>query len=163
MNTSTTEPTTEDHFRRFTSIVTASGIRESLVYLVSLTDYRFISIFRTQGDMATTVVHYDRENPDVMSADELPAEGTYCCFVAASGKTFSTENSLQDARLTGHAQRDSLLSYCGVPILNPDGQVLGTLCHYDVVPRTTDQLDFGLLIQVASALHQRDLLPTYPS
>ena len=35
----------------------------------------------------------------------------------------------------GHPARETILSYCGVPVMNELGVILGTLCHYDVVPR----------------------------
>lgn len=153
----------DKNFERFAEILAASGPREALAFLVSLTDYRFISVFQSHADKATAVIYYDRENPSDLSTEEVPHEATYCSYVAATGKAFSTENSQQDPRLVNHAARDIVLSYCGVPILDPEGTVLGTLCHYDVVPRSTEQLDFGLLLQVASALQQGHHVPAYPS
>ncbi len=162
MNISATESTTDENFRHFSVILAASGARDALAFLVSLTDYRFISIFRTQGARATAVVHIDRENPAVMSVDEVPADATYCSYATATRERFSTDNAQDDARLVNHAARDTVLSYCGIPILDPSGEVLGTLCHYDVVPRLSGQLDFALLLQVASALYLGNHLPPYP-
>ena len=42
--------------------------------------------------------------------------------------------------------------HCGIPILDAEGVILGTLCHYDVVPRDLEQIDLLLMLSVASAL-----------
>ena len=49
-----------------------------------------------------------------------------------------------------------------VQVFDPEGQLLGTLCHYDVVPRDASQLDLELLVQVAATLQQGDHVPPYP-
>ena len=58
--------------------------------------------------------------------------------------------------------RDAVPAYCGVPILTPEGELIGTLCHYDLVPRDPQQLDLELLLQVAVALSKPGLVPPYP-
>lgn len=50
----------------------------------------------------------------------------------------------------------------GVPVLNAEGRLLGTLCHDDVVPGNADQLDMPLLLQVASTLALGHHVPPYP-
>lgn len=154
---------TTTHFGQFATILTASGAREALAFLLSLSAYRFIAVFRFQDRKANAAIHYDRENPDVLCATEVPDTATYCCFVRDGNGVFTTANSLTDPRLSDHAARDVVLAYCGVPVMDSGGQLLGTLCHYDVVPRDPAQLDMELLIQVASALEQGEHLPPYPA
>lgn len=158
----TPPPTTREAFERFHRILEAEGVRDALAYLVGLTDYRFIGIFRFRDGKATTAVHYDRANPAELRTAEVPDTATYCCFVRDSHGTFVTANSLADERLATHAARDRVLAYCGVPVLNAEGELLGTLCHYDVVPRDPEQLDMHLLLEVASALAYGGHVPPYP-
>ena len=75
---------------------------------------------------------------------------------------FTTANALTDTRLDRHPAREAVLAYCGVPVMDSSGNLLGTLCHYDVVPRDPSQLDMALLLQVAVALEQGHHVPPYP-
>ena len=154
---------TAKHFDQFAKALASSGAREALAYVLSLSDYRFIAIFRFREGKANAAIHYDRENPEILFATEVPDTATYCCYVRDGNGVFTTANSLTDSRLTDHPARKAVLAYCGVPIMDPTGLLLGTLCHYDVVPRDPAQLDLELLIQVASALQQGDHVPPYPA
>ena len=153
---------TREHFETFVQTLESSGPRDALAYILSLSDYRFIGIFRFQDGKATAAIHYDRENPSVTRSDEVPDTATYCCFVRNRRGVFTTANALEDARLDKHAARSAVQAYCGLPILDPDGQLLGTLCHYDAVPRDPETLDLELLLQVASRLQQGGHIPPYP-
>ncbi|MEO8124986.1 MAG: GAF domain-containing protein [Burkholderiales bacterium] len=154
---------TAERFKRFSSILSASGLREALADLLGPTDYRFIAIFRFDGDWANAAVFYDRANPDVRTLDAVPARATYCNFARKSRVPYITDNAPLDDRLVDHVARQQVQAYCGVPILTPEGEFLGTLCHYDVVPRDASQLDLALLCEVCSALEQSNLVPPYPA
>jgi GAF domain-containing protein len=69
---------------------------------------------------------------------------------------------MADPRLLEHAARHQILAYCGIPLLDAEGVLLGTLCHYDTVPRDPDRLDLELLLQVASTLALGAHVPPYP-
>ncbi|SDP72650.1 GAF domain-containing protein [Rhodoferax sp. OV413] len=153
---------TEDAFEQFSCILQESGARDALAYVLGLSDYRFIGIFCFAAGKANAAIHFDRANPSELTTQEVPDTATYCCYVRDSKGVFTTANALMDARLDGHAARNAVLAYCGVPVLTPEGLLLGTLCHYDVVPRDPEQLDLELLVQVASALQQGDHIPPYP-
>ena len=150
-------------FDTFSGMLDAVGVRDALVYLLELSEYRFIGIFRLENAKARAVIHYDRENPHVMFVDEVPDAATYCCFVQNSNNVFSTADALGDARLLDHPARKVIRSYCGIPVMDPDGVILGTLCHYDLVPRDPDKLDLQLLLQAAVRLSQGNYLPAYTS
>jgi hypothetical protein len=154
---------TEAAFHQFTEIVANAGVRPALAYLLSLTDYRYIAIFRRRGDKATAAVYYDRDNPDVLRVDEVPASATYCSLASADKALFTTANALEDPRLTLHPARRAVQAYWGVPVMTPEGHILGTLCQYDDVPRDPSQVDFELMIEVASTLEQKGLVPPYPT
>lgn len=156
------ESDTGAHFKQFARVLASSGARDALAYVLGLSDYRFIGIFRFKDGKANAAIHYDRENPSQLHATEVPDTATYCCFVRDSKGVFTTVNALVDPRLDEHPARAEVLAYCGVPVLDPEGHLLGTLCHYDVAPRDASQLDLELLVQVAATLQQGDHVPPYP-
>jgi hypothetical protein len=45
-------------------------------------------------------------------------------------------DSHSDPRAIGHAKRDVVRSYCGGPIVANNGQLLGTVCHFDFEPQS---------------------------
>lgn len=150
-------------FSVFSKLMEAEGLRTALYALLRRTDYRFIAIFRFQGGLATSVVHVDREDLTVLQAGEVPDTATYCCYVRDRKGAFVTADALLDSRTVNHAARQAVRAYCGVPILDPEGTLLGTLCHYDLLPRDPEQLDLELLLQAASHIAQSGQLPPYPS
>jgi GAF domain-containing protein len=152
----------ETAFRQFSDIASQEGLRSALAYLLGLTEYRYIAIFRRQGDKATAVTYYDREHPDVTTIDEVPAAATYCQLAIESRAPFVTADALEDTRLESHPARQAVQAYSGVPLMTPEGEVLGTLCQYDEVPRDPEQVDLELMVVVASAIEQRGLVPHYP-
>lgn len=149
-------------FDDFRGRLDARGVRDALAYLAHRSDFRFIGIWGFQDGMADALVHYDKENPEVTRATAVPENATYCCFVRDSRGQFTTANAMLDPRIEGHPARDSVPSYCGVPIMDAEGTLLGTLCHYDLVPRDPSTLDLELLLQAASALAQGGFVPPYP-
>ncbi len=158
-----TESTTTEAFRQFEVVLEREGIRAGLAKVLERTNYRYIGIFRFEGGKANAAVHYDRLNPDVLTAQEVPDTATYCCYVRDSRGAFTTANAMTDPRLNAHPAREVVLSYCGVPVMDSEGTMLGTLCHYDLVPRDPEQIDLELVLQVASALAQRNAVPPYPT
>jgi GAF domain-containing protein len=152
----------EAAFVRFNDTLVRDGLRPALAYLLSLSDFRFIAIFRSQGDRSRPAVFYDREQPETLSVDEVPSSATYCSLAIKSKSVFETSNAPQDPRLTSHAAREAVQSYWGLPVMTPEGEILGTLCQYDVVPRDTQHVDLQLMVEVASLLQQRGLVPPYP-
>lgn len=153
---------TQARFEQWTAVLNSQGVRPALALLLSWSDYRCIGIFRFQAGKATAVVHYDRLQPQVLTTDEVADTATYCCYVRDSRGAFTTAHALLDERLQGHPAQPVVQAYCGVPILSPEGQLLGTLCCYDMVERCAEQLDMALLLQVASALQQGQHVPPYP-
>ena len=147
----------------YEAILQVDGLRAALAYLLKLTDYRFIGIFRFQDGMATAAVHYDRENPEVLRSEEVPDTATYCCYVRDSRGVFTTADALADPRTESHPAREVVRAYYGVPVMDPEGTILATLCHYDLVPRDPEQVDLSLMLAVSSSLASGNHVPPYPS
>jgi hypothetical protein len=75
--------------------------------LLRLSQFRFIGLFRFEAGRANAVVHVDRENPDVLTAREVPDTVTYRCYVRDSRGAFTTANAMLDPRLDNHAAREA--------------------------------------------------------
>ncbi len=151
-----------DIYSRFVRTLNAEGLRAALAEVLELTDYRFIGLWRFQDGKARSVVHVDRDNPEVLEAAEVPDTATYCSYVRASGAAFRTANALMDERLALHPARTVVQSYCGVPLQGMDGKVLGTLCHYDLVPRDPAQINLAAMSSISSHVTIGGHLPAYP-
>lgn len=154
---------TEVAYKVFANLLETDGLRAALYSLLRRTDYRFIAIFRFQGGKATSVCYVDRQNLGDLDAGEVLDTATYCSFVRDVEGAFVTADAVRDARTLDHAARDVVRAYCGLPLVAPDGQFIGTLCHYDLVPRDPEQLDPALLVRAGRALAQSGLVPPYPS
>lgn len=160
---STQMTTVAEAFLQFEATLQRQGLREALASLLRRTDYRFIAIFRFERGRAAAAAFFDRDTPSQLTADEVPDSATYCCYVRDDHGTFTTADSLLDPRLTTHAAREAVRAYCGVPIMDAEGTLLGTLCHYDTVPRDPAQVDLELMVLVAALLAQGGHVPAYPT
>lgn len=153
---------TSQSFKQFRETFESNGLRKAMGELLVLSDYRFLGIWRFEDGMSAAALHYDLENPGEEHADEVPETATYCTLVRDSRSAFSTANSTEDPRLDQHPARNAVQTYCGFPIMNSEGEVLGTLCHYDVVPRDPEQINVELMLMVASFIALNGHLPSYP-
>lgn len=141
----------------------SDGIRSALYAILRRSDYRFISIVRFKDGKAMSVVHVDRQDLTVQQAAEVADTATYCCYVRDRNGAFITADAMNDPRTATHPAREVVRSYCGVPILEADGTLIGTLCHYDLEPRDPAQLDLDLLLEVCSAVAVSGQIPSYPT
>jgi GAF domain-containing protein len=159
----TTSATTAESFKKFHDVFQADGARAALSELLALTDYRYIGIWRFQDGRSAPALHFDREHPAETRIADVPESATYCTLVRDEKKPFATADSLRDARLAGHPAREVVRTYCGVPLMDSAGTVLGTLCHYDLVPRDPEQINIELMLMVSSFLALKGHIPAYPS
>lgn len=110
-------------------------------------------------------MHFDQESPEGLCAQEVAVDATYCCHVHKTDRPFKTADA-RVAVMTGWCsirragkRRRSAAS----PLLDHAGHVLGTLCHYDVVPRAGEQVNIELMLSVAGFLALEGSVPPYPS
>lgn len=139
-------------FDRFRSVLLMEGVRSALAYLVGLSDYRYIALQRVEGGAVRHLAYLDRLNPHIADPGPMPAERSYCTFVAHSRQVFRTNDSYADERLHAHPSRGMIRSYCGIPLFDEDGRLIGVMSHWDVMPRSASQLDYLLMLEVAGAL-----------
>lgn len=149
---------TEGAYRVFKRLLEAHGLRYALYSILRLTDYRYISVFRLQDGTIRSVAHVDRENLATLEAGQSSESNSYCCYVRSGDGPFTLVDSTIDARVAGHVKRQDLRAYCGMPITSDDGGLIGTLCHYDTVPRDPGQLNTRLLTLVSDEIGRARLL-----
>lgn len=129
-----------------------AGTRAVLQYLNSLTAHRFTALYRFDDDMLQNLYFFDRNQPDMQTCPTIPVMASYCIFVRTRRQTFVTLDSLEDERVSGHCKRFEVRSYCGVPLVDENGQMFGTICHFDVQPLPISNENVALMEAVAQLL-----------
>jgi hypothetical protein len=109
------------------------GALAALRLLNGGTRFRFTGLYRVEPPLLRNIHLFDRENPNlIVSGAVSPLSTGYCGIACSTGEPFVTTDSRKDARLDSHPARESMISYCGVPIRARSGIAWGTLCHFDV-------------------------------
>lgn len=146
-----------DVARHCAALLTTSGPLAALRFLNGRTRFRFTGVYCAEPPLLRNVHLFDRENPSLnVSGAVTVLADTYCAIVCGEDRPFLTTDAKRDTRVTMHAARESVLSYCGVPIRLESGRVWGTLCHYDVRPRFLATSELAMLTVVASCFVPHD-------
>lgn len=126
---------------KFRATLKADGLWAAMRWLNNRVPYRFTAIFAFDGDTLRNVCLVDKEDANTTHcADQLIGD-SYCIYVQRFGERFSVEASMSDKRVEGHPKRRSYQCYYGIPLLSPDGNLLGTVCHFDTAPvRVTEEV-----------------------
>jgi len=96
-----------------------------------------------------------------VSVSETPRDGAFCAHAIGSADIFMIPDALEDERFVHNplvTDGPKLRFYAGAPLITAEGQVLGTLCVIDYVPRelTPEQRD-ALQILSRHVMAQLDL------
>lgn len=54
--------------------------------------------------------------------------------------------------MSGHPKQNVVQSYCGIPLMDDDGKLFGTICHFDFEPLPFGEAEVLLLEDVAPLL-----------
>lgn len=139
----------------FRKTVISDELFRTLRVLNQTTDYRFTGIYLLDGRWVKSVLLFDRECPNVQIGHDILWDESYCRITATDGTACEITNSLTDPRLVTHAARETVQCHCGVLLRSPDGQPLGTLCHFDVRPRETPAGALLTLMALRSLVERR--------
>jgi GAF domain-containing protein len=148
---------------KFKTTLKASGLWAAMRWLNDRVPYRFTAIFAFDGDVLRNICLIDKENQNIANCSDQPITQSYCMYVYNSGALFSVEEAPLDERVAVHPKRQSVQCYYGIPLYGDDGQLLGTVCHFDSMPmRVTEEVateldDLARLITEAafSAIEKR--------
>ncbi len=123
--------------------------RQAVELLNLSSPYRFTALFRISSDQLQSLVIYDREAEDQPALETIPLGDSYCVFVRDLKDAFIVSDSASDVRVKGHPKRPTVHSYCGVPLVNMEGDVCGTVCHFDFAPVPEDPVSLEILKTIA--------------
>lgn len=121
----------------------------ALTVLNRRTPHRFTGIFKSVGDQLENLYLFDREDFYAAPWSVFPRDHSYCSLVMAGNAPFVLSDSLVDERVAQHHARNSVISYCGVPLLMKDNTIFGTLCHFDYKPILFSDLSLDFLSAAA--------------
>jgi GAF domain-containing protein len=130
---------------KFRAAIQADGLWAAMRFLNDRVPYRFTAIFAFNGDMLRNICLVDKQNADVTHCPDQPIADSYCIYIHRSGERFTVEEAMLDTRVEGHPKRCSYQCYYGIPLLGSNGNLLGTVCHFDSGPvRVTEDVVEGL-------------------
>ena len=136
----------------FVDALESQGVASALQVLNARVAHRYTAVYELDGNLLRNLFLYDKAGevrPQYLA--EVDMGMSFCQFVLRDG-TFLTDNSAFDSRLDGHPYKGVMVAYHGVPMTGPGGDLVGTLCHFDVEPRGLTSLEFECLQQAAQLL-----------
>lgn len=132
-----------------------------MIFLNGLTEHRFSALYRFENQQLRNLYFYDRENPEIETTDEIPVTASYCVFLRETGQLFHTSDAMRDDRVRTHPKREKVQAYCGVPVLDAEGKLFGSICHFDLEPRIISDDDVNLMEAVALLLRTEEVLRSH--
>lgn len=129
----------QTEIQEFSALLRTEGVHAALQYLNSRTPHRYTGVFRFDGETLRNDALFDRYEPSVQQGEDVPMAVTYCSLVGRQQAPLEILDAATDSR--AQEIQTPVVSYCGVPIRDAQGNPIGTLCHYDMQrcqERTTD-------------------------
>ncbi|HEY1103096.1 MAG TPA: GAF domain-containing protein [Burkholderiaceae bacterium] len=140
---------------QFTDILRTQGVAASLRYLNQRVEHRCTAIYGLEAMTVRNLYLYDREGALIPEALGVVPLGDSFCQHALRDGPFGTDDSAADARLAGSPFQGVVVAYHAVPLSRGTADLIGTLCHFDFVPRSMSDAEFAFLQKAAR------MLPTY--
>ncbi|MDL9997443.1 GAF domain-containing protein [Variovorax sp. J22P240] len=145
----------------FTATLRTAGPEAALAFLNAAVPHRYSAVYRLHGSTLQNVYLHDKQGelrPEFLAI--VPFETSFCQFVLRDG-AFLTDDSGADSRLDGHPYQGVMVSYHGVPLVGATGELIGTLCHFDVQSHSLPDGEYALLQSAALVLPP--FLPSIPA
>ncbi len=141
--------------RRTADLLTTArrqGLPAALGQLNARVPHRYTAAYRLRDGELHCAYLFDKQGenqPGFLAS--VPLHDSFCQYVFREG-VFLIEDSAQDPRLEGHPYQGIVAAYHAVPLLGSHGELQGTLCHLDVVPRTVPDSEIEALQKAARTL-----------
>lgn len=129
----------------------SGGLSAGLDQLNQRVRHRFTAVYRLDGDTLRNVAIIDKLGeviPEHLLA--VPLGSSFCQFVLRDG-VFTVDGSY-DPRLVGHPYKGIVNAYVGLPLMKAGGELLGTVCHFDLDPLELSDSEFQFMENVALEL-----------
>lgn len=126
-----------------------------LAFLNARVPHRYTGVFRlNQGALHSMFLHdkLGEISPDFLQI--VPLEDSFCHLTIRDG-LFRTQDSGGDQRLDGHKYQGAVRSYIGLPLMDENGDLYGTMCHFDMRALALADAEFEIFSKAAK------LLPAY--
>lgn len=137
-------------------ILTGKGLHSALAFLNQRVPHRFTSIYRLKQNNLELVELVDKlDDPSTAPLACVPFSNSFC-EVAIRDGSLVTSNTTLDKKLDGRPYQGIINSYVGLPLMQPTGELFGTLCHYDYDTQLINDDEFAFL-QEAAVLLPRSL------
>ncbi|GGG33709.1 hypothetical protein [Hymenobacter glacieicola] len=114
----------------FTRVLHQDGVHAALRYLNRYTPHRYTGIYRFEGSLSRNLLLVDRYDARVQQGTDVPLAEAFCSLVGRQQASLQLWNAPLDPR--AREVNTLVVSYCGVLIRDQQGQIYGTLCHYDL-------------------------------
>jgi len=133
-------------FAQVCGALRTQGLHAALGVLNRPLRHRYSAVYgMTAAQRLVNIGFFDKQGEALPPKLESVAYNQSFCQFAIRDGQFRTENSALDTRLDGNIYQGVLNSYHAVPLVSMQGQVLGTLCHFDTAALALDDEDFELL------------------
>jgi hypothetical protein len=147
--------TIEQRFESFRASLAAYGLAQVLELLNRDVPNRYSAVYRLKAGIFRKHLLFDKL--DQVRHEYLPAVPAYASFRQTVFREgfFDTIESLADRRLDDYLYQGIVISYTGVPILDrfssgsASGEIVGSLCHFDLVRHYIQFEEFELLQRVS--------------
>jgi len=102
-----------------------------LNFLNSRVPHRYTGIFRLhEGALYATFLHDKLGEVIPEFLQVVPLQDSFCHLTMREG-VFRTADSTHETSLDGHKYQGVLRSYIGLPLVDNQGALYGTICHFD--------------------------------
>lgn len=131
-------------------VVQQGHLRAALQLLNQRTSFRYTALFSCSPELLQCVAFYDRWDPGAVHRPAAPMNETYCSIVDSTKAALEVVDGRElDSRFPWMAG-SPVVSYCGAPVRDDIGQVIGTVCHFDLKPCQAASTELPLLTLAAS-------------
>lgn len=144
--------TTARDLGTFRQLAQTSGLAAALAYLNDGVPHRYTAIYRLEQGQFRNVCLHDKQGeaiPQFLAT--IPFEASFCQYVLRD-RPFSTNDSIADPRLNGHPYQGVIAAYHGIPLFDDEGDIVGTLGHFDTTAHEISDAEFALLQAAARAV-----------
>lgn len=110
--------------------------------------YRFTGIFVQDGGQLRNIALFDKTTKLPPLWEPFPLIDSFCSLILEAASPLVIGHAEKDVRAEVREHRATAIvqSYCGIPVFDAEGDVIGTLCHFDFAP-IKNQVDLEQLLQ----------------
>lgn len=133
-----------------TAVLGSEGVLAVLGVLNRRTPYRFTALDRFDTACAQNVQLFDDNWAGPPAAVTGPLHESFTATVIQTRSPLCVRHATPSMNLAGLQARTTVQAYCGVPVRDRCGAVIGTLCHFDVEPRDVPDGEMSVLHLVSA-------------